>query len=159
MADRILTVNTDRIIRTRSLMEIKMGGQFVNSFTVRILTAIAVLLLSVTALGVYAMTSFTVTERTHQIGMRRALGARKIHIVRFFLMEHAIITLLGIGIGLVLAFALNAAIVSSASNVSRLPVGLVLLGMLIVWGIGAVATLLPALRGARVPPVVATRSA
>jgi ABC-type lipoprotein release transport system permease subunit len=54
---------------------------------------------------------------------------------------------------------LNAAIVSSASNVSRLPVDLVLLGMLIVWGIGAVATLLPALRGARVPPVVAARSA
>ena len=157
LEERLSTVNADRIIRTRSLMEIKMGGQFVNSFTVRILTAIAVLLLSVTALGVYAMTSFTVTERTHQIGMRRALGARKIHIVRFFLVENAIITLLGIGIGLVLAFALNAAIVS-ASNASRLPVGLVLLGMLIVWGVGTVATLLPALRGARISPVIAARS-
>jgi putative ABC transport system permease protein len=159
LEERLSTVNAERVIRTRSLTEIKMGGQFVNTFTARILTAIAVLLLSVTALGIYGMTSYSVTERTHQIGTRRALGARKIHIVRFFLVENAIITLLGIGIGLVLAIALNAAIVSSASNVSRLPVGLVLLGMLIVWGIGAVATLLPALRGARVPPVVATRSA
>ena len=63
-----------------------------------------------------------------------------------------------IGIGLVLAFALNAAIVSAATNASRLPFGLVLLGTVIVWGIGAVATLLPALRGASIPPVIAARS-
>ena len=159
LEERLATVNADRIIKTRSLMEIKMGGQFVNRFIVRILTAIGVLLLAVTALGVYGMTSFSVTERTHQIGTRRALGARKVHIVRFFLVENAIITLLGIGVGLVLAFALNAAIVSAADNATRLPLGLVLLGMVIIWGIGAVATLLPALRGASIPPVIAAQSA
>jgi len=158
LEERLSTVNAERIIRTRSLMEIKMGGQFVNIFTVRILSVIAALLLAVTALGIYGMTSFTVTERTHQIGTRRALGARKIHIVRFFLVENAMITFLGIGIGLILALALNAAIVGAATNASRLPVGLVLLGVLTVWAIGAIATLLPALRGARIPPVVAARS-
>ncbi len=158
LEERLATVNADRIIRTRSLMEIKMGGQFVNRFIVRILAAIGVLLLAVTALGIYGMTSFTVTERTHQIGTRRALGARKVHIVRFFMVENAIITLLGIGTGLVLAFALNAAIVSSASNATRLPVGLALIGVVIIWGIGAVATLFPALRGASISPVVAARS-
>lgn len=158
LEERLATVNADRSIKARSLMEIKMGGQFVNLFIVRILTAIGVLLLTVTALGIYGMTSFSVTERTHQIGTRRALGARKIHIVRLFMVENAIITLLGIGIGLVLAFALNAAIVSAASNTSRLPFGLVLLGVVIIWGIGAIATLLPALRGASIPPVIAARS-
>lgn len=158
LEERLATVNADRSIKTRSLMEIKMGGQFVNLFIVRILTAIGVLLLTVTALGIYGMTSFSVTERTHQIGTRRALGARKIHIVRLFMVENAIITLLGIGIGLVLAFALNAAIVSAASNTSRLPFGLVLLGVVLIWGIGAIATLLPALRGASIPPVIAARS-
>ncbi len=139
-------------------MEIKEGGQFVNLFIVRILTAIGVLLLTVTALGIYGMTSFSVTERTHQIGTRRALGARKIHIVRLFMVENAIITFLGIGIGLVLAFALNVAIVNAASNISRLPLSLVILGVLIIWSIGAMATLLPALRGASIPPVIAARS-
>jgi putative ABC transport system permease protein len=139
-------------------MEIKMGGQFMNRFIVQILSAIGVLLLAVTALGVYGMTSFTVTERTHQIGTRRALGARKVHIVRLFMIENAIITLLGIGIGLVLAFVLNATIVNSANNATRLPVGLVLLGVVIMWGIGAIATLLPALRAASISPVVAARS-
>ena len=158
LEERLATVNAERIIRTRSLMEIKAGGQFMNRFTVRILGAIGVLLLAVTALGVYGMTSFTVTERTRQIGTRRALGARKVHIVRFFMIENAIITLLSIGVGLVLAYALNAAIVSSASNATRLPIGLVLLGIAIVWGIGAVATLLPALRAASISPVIATRS-
>ena len=112
LEERLATVNAERIITTRSLMEIKLGGQFVNRFIVQILSTLGVLLLSVTALGIYGMTSFTVTQRTHQIGTRRALGARKIHIVRFFMVENAIITLLGIGVGLVLAFALNAAIVS-----------------------------------------------
>jgi len=158
LEERLATVNAERIIRTRSLMEIKAGGQFMSNFTVRILGAIGVLLLTVTALGVYGMTSFSVTERTRQIGTRRALGARKFHIVRFFMIENAIITLLSIGVGLVLAFALNAAIVSSANNATRLPVGLVLLGVGIVWGIGAVATLLPALRAARISPVIAARS-
>ena len=158
LEERLATVNADRIIRTRSLMEIKMGGQFMNRFIVQILSAIGVLLLAVTALGVYGMTSFTVTERTHQIGTRRALGARKFHIVRFFMVENTIITLFGVGIGLVMAFGLNAAIVSSASNASRLPFGLVVLGVVVVWGIGAVSTLLPALRGASIPPVIAARS-
>jgi len=158
LEERLATVNAERIIRTRSLLEIKAGGQFMNRFTVRILGAIGVLLLSVTALGIYGMTSFSVTERTRQIGTRRALGARKVHIVRFFMIENAIITLLSIGVGLILAFALNAAIVSSTSNATRLPRGLVLLGVGIVWGIGAVATLLPALRAASIPPVIATRS-
>jgi putative ABC transport system permease protein len=158
LEERLATVNADRIIKTRSLMEIKEGGQFFNRFVVRILTAIGVLLLTVTALGVYGMTSFTVTERTHQIGTRRALGARKVHIVRFFMVENAIIMVLGIGIGLVLAVALNAAIISAASDTTRLPLGLVFLGVVIMWGIGAVATLLPALRGASISPVVAARS-
>jgi putative ABC transport system permease protein len=158
LEERLATVNADRIIRTRSLMEIKMGGQFMNRFIVQILSAIGVLLLTVTALGVYGMTSFTVTERTHQIGTRRALGARKGHIVRLFMIENAIITLLGIGVGLVLAFVLNATIVNSANNATRLPVGLVLLGVVIMWGIGAIATLLPALRAASISPVIAARS-
>jgi putative ABC transport system permease protein len=158
LEERLTTVNAERIIRTRSLMEIKAGGQFMNRFTVRILGAIGILLLAVTALGVYGMTSFTVTERTRQIGTRRALGARKSQIVRFFMVENAIITLLSIGIGLVLAYAINSAIVSSANNATRLPFGLVIFGVLIVWGIGAVATLVPALRAASISPVIATRS-
>ena len=159
LEERLATVNSERVVTTRSMMEIKMGGQFTNRFVVRILSVIVVLLLSVTALGIYGMTSFTVTERTRQIGTRRALGARKVDVVRFFLVENTIITLLGIGIGLILAFALNVAMVGAADNVSRLSFGLVVLGMLIVWGIGVLATLVPALRGARIPPVVAAQSA
>lgn len=158
LEERLATVNADRIIRTRSLMEIKQGGQFVNAFTVRILSVIGLLLLAVTALGVYGMTSFTVTERTHQIGTRRALGARKFHIVRFFMVENALITLFGIVLGTVLVIALNAALVSNASNATRMPIGLIASSAVIVWAIGAVATLFPALRGASIPPVIAARS-
>jgi len=158
LESRLATVNAERIITTRSLMEIKMQGQFQNRFIVWVLTAIVTLLLSVTALGIFGMTSFAVTQRTRQIGTRRALGARKSQIVRLFLVENTVIALLGLGAGLVLAFGLNMLMVNAADNISRLSLGLVLLGMLIVWGIGALATLIPALRAARIPPVVATQS-
>ena len=76
----------------------------------------------------------------------------KVDVVRFFLVENTIITLLGIGIGLILAYAMNTAMVSAADNVSRLSVGLVLVGMLIVWGVGLLATLVPALRAQQLHP-------
>jgi len=55
LEERLSTVNAERIITTRSLTEIKMAGQFGNRFSVRILSAIGVLLLTVTALGVYGI--------------------------------------------------------------------------------------------------------
>jgi|GEM_PF-2852764 len=60
-----------------------------------------------TALGIVGLTSFSVRQRTKQIGTRRALGARRIDIVRYFMTENWLITSIGVSLGAVLAVALN----------------------------------------------------
>lgn len=115
------------------------------------------LLLVMTAAGIVGLVSLWVAQRRKQIGVRRALGARRADIVQHFLMENAIITAAGVVGGLTLAVALNGALVRAA-GVPALPAWLLLVGALALPALGALATLGPALRAARVPPAEATRS-
>jgi putative ABC transport system permease protein len=151
--------NGDRIVATTALMEIKEQGVFVNMLVARILAVISVLLLGVTSIGIFGITSFSVAKRRRQIGTRRALGATRPAIVRLFLVENALITTMGAGIGLVLAYAINVTIVSNADQVPPLSIWLALAGLLLLFGVGIVATIVPALAAARIPPAVASRAA
>ena len=115
------------------------------------------LLLFITSLGIVGLTVFSVAERTRQIGTRRALGAQRGDILRYFLLENWIVTTLGLALGVLLAFGLNVALVSRVSGPKMQP-GLVAAGVLLLWIAGLAATFLPALRGARVAPAIATRN-
>ena len=67
------------------------------------LTVVIVLLLAIAALGVFGLAAFNVSTRTKQIGTRRAVGARRIDIVRYFLVENWLVTTAGVLAGCVLA--------------------------------------------------------
>ncbi len=121
------------------------------------MTAVIVLLLVVTGLGIVGVTSFAVTERTRQIGTRRALGATKPAIVRYFLVENWMITSFGAVLGVVLAYVLNYLLVTGTQAV-KLDWRLVAIGVVLLWAQSVAATLAPALRAASVPPVIATRA-
>jgi len=159
LEERLATVNRDRIISTEGLMEVKRRGIFQNIIVVQILTVIIILLLLVTSIGIFGMTSFAVTKRTRQIGTRRALGATRFAILRLFLVENGLITGIGAGIGLVVALLINQMIVANADNIAPLSFGLILSGLLILFAVGVLSTLIPAMRGARVPPAIASRTA
>ena len=115
-------------------------------------------LLLITASGIVGMASLWVNQRRKQIGVRRALGARRIDILRYFLVENALISTLGVVAGFVLALALNDLLVRELS-VSRLPWQYLAVGIVSMWGLGLLAVLAPAIRAAAVPPAVATRTA
>ncbi|MEO7478013.1 MAG: FtsX-like permease family protein [Lysobacteraceae bacterium] len=121
------------------------------------LIAVVVLLLLVTASGIVGMASLLVNQRRKQIGVRRALGARRFDILRYFLVENLMVTTAGIVGGIALALALNQLLVSEL-ELPRLPVAYLGFGMLALWALGLLAVLGPAWRAARVPPAVATRS-
>ena len=72
-----------------------------------VLGTVIVALLIVTGLGIVGMASFWVTRRTKQIGTRRALGAQRFDIRRYFMIENLIVVGIGIGIGLVLTYGFN----------------------------------------------------
>lgn len=123
-----------------------------------LMAVICVILLSVTAAGIVGLTSFWVSQRHRQIGVRRALGARKIDILRYFLLENLLIVGCGSIIGVLCAFGLNGWMMKhyEMDHLSPLYVALGVLAMLVL---GQAAVLLPARRASRVPPIVAARSA
>jgi putative ABC transport system permease protein len=122
-----------------------------------ILVGVIAALLLVTALGIVGLASFWVQQRRRQIGIRRAIGATRRDILRYFQIENFLIVSGGIVLGMALAFGLNLVLMQHY-ELPRLPVHYLPIGALTLWGLGQLAVLGPALRAAAVPPVVATRS-
>ena len=121
------------------------------------LSIIVGLMISVTALGIVGLASFHVSVRTKQIGTRRAVGARKVDIMRYFMLENWLLTTAGLVVGTVLAFAIGQWL-SSAYSLPRLQPGYVAAGIVLLWLLGQAAVFAPARRAAAIPPAIATRT-
>jgi putative ABC transport system permease protein len=122
------------------------------------LSTVSVLLLLITASGIVGMASLWVTQRRKQIGVRRALGARKIDILRYFLTENLMISSAGVFGGVLLGVALNQLLVARL-EMARLPLGYLAAGAGLFWALGVIAVYGPAWRAASTSPALATRSA
>ncbi len=114
-------------------------------------------LLFVTALGITGLANFWVQQRTRTIGIRRAIGATRGDILRYFQTENFLIVGFGVLLGVLLAIGLNLLLMAHY-ELPRLPLWYLPIGGLLLWTLGQFAVLSPALRAAAVPPVVATRS-
>jgi putative ABC transport system permease protein len=125
--------------------------------TILVLGTVAVVVLLVTAVGTIGLAAFNVSMRTRQLGVRRALGARRLHILRYFIVENWIIMTAGVVVGCLLAVAAGVEF-SRVYEVTRLPLYQLAGGVLLLWAVGLSAVLVPALQAAAVPPAVATRS-
>ncbi|GAP65120.1 ABC transporter permease [Mizugakiibacter sediminis] len=151
-------INRSRLVRNVESMEkVRAEGYRADRAMTIILCIVIVCLLTITALGIVGMASFWVTQRTKQIGTRRALGATQFDILRYFLTENFLITSLGLAAGAVLTYAFNVWLMTHY-EAPRLPWYYVPVGFLCLWTLGQIAVLGPATRASRVPPAVATRS-
>ena len=164
LEDTLLKVDSGRIVTIRSMEEVKENTYNNDTGLIKILSGVVVLLIAVTAFGIVGLTSFSVSQRRRQIGTRRALGATRQDILRYFLLENWLVTGSGLALGLGLAWALNYTLVKMttvaglSAAVPKLDWVLLGGGMLLLWGSGLLAALAPALRATRVAPVVATRT-
>jgi putative ABC transport system permease protein len=140
-----------------SYAHIRKTGYLLESFELQVLTIICVILLAVTGVGITGLTSFWVNQRQKQIGIRRALGARRIDILRYFQIENLLIAGGGCIAGAVLALGLNLALLRLFA-LPRMPTWYLLLGVAVVLALGQLAVFMPARRASNVPPVVATRT-
>lgn len=122
-----------------------------------LLAGVTLSVVIVTAIGIMGLTGFWVQRRTRQIGIRRALGARRVDILRYFLAENALIVGIGMALGMLFAYLGNL-LLMHYYELQRLPWAYLPLGAAVMLLIGQLAVLGPALRAAAVPPVVATRS-
>ena len=121
------------------------------------LSVVTALILAITALGIVGLASFSVRQRTRQIGTRRALGATRRDIVRYFMTENWLITTIGVVLGSVFAVALNFWLVK-LYDLPHIAWYYIPVGIVVLWVLGLLAVLGPALKAAAIPPAIATRN-
>ena len=150
--------NRSRVIKSvRSLEQIADRSYRSDSGMAIILSIVISLLIGLTALVIVGLTSFHVTQRTKQIGTRRALGAKRSDIIRMFLLENWLITTAGAFLGVILTVVV-AYWLETSFDLQRLDWNYLPMGILALWVLSSLAVLEPARRAASVPPAVATRS-
>jgi putative ABC transport system permease protein len=136
--------------------EIRLRAHRGNRATVIMLGALSTLLLAITAFGVIGLTMYWVGQRRRHIGMRRALGARRADILRYFHTENLLIAGTGCLLGVAMGLAGNTWL-AQRLEIARMTVIYAGIGALIVLVLCQLAVLWPALRAASVPPAIATR--
>ncbi|TMO55785.1 ABC transporter permease [Pseudoalteromonas phenolica] len=148
-----------RIIEvSESIKALKAKAYQEDRATSRLLLAVCVGLLVVTSLGIYGQARFSVNRRKRQIGTRRALGASKGQVMRFFMLENAVVSLTGLVIGFIAALSLSEQF-SQHFGLTPVPLPYLLSGMAALFVLGQLSVSYPALQASRVEPAIATRSA
>jgi predicted permease len=114
--------------------------------------------LVIAAVGIYGVTSYTVVQRTQEIGVRMALGARRSRILTMVLAAVSLLLLTGLAIGVVGAWLLTGLLESFLFDVAPHDPAVFAAGAVVLFTSGFVAALVPALRASRVAPLIALRT-
>lgn len=125
--------------------------------TYLVLTAISAVALMIGGIGVMNIMLVSVTERTKEIGIRKAVGATRFNILSQFLIEAMILTAIGGVIGLVIGEGLSFLINTYSPLPAYIPAWAVLLGLIVSAGIGIVFGLYPAWKASKLNPIDALR--
>jgi putative ABC transport system permease protein len=128
-----------------------------SRFATVLISIFAVVALVLASVGIYGVISYSITQRTSEVGVRMALGAQTNHILRLFVSQGVRLAVLGIGIGLLAAFAMTQIITSLLYQVSAID-PLTYIGTALVLAFVAVAaSYIPARRATKVHPMIALR--
>lgn len=144
------------IVRARPMIEVRARAYRSQRGLALLLGAVALTLVAVTAFGMVGLTSYWVAQRRRQIGVRRALGATRLAILRHFQKENLAIVAAGVAAGCLLAIALNIWLVNRFEMVR---IGSVYLigGSVAMILLGQIAVFWPASRAMEIPPATAAR--
>ena len=156
--DQIREINKDQpfySINTMDELVSKSLGE--RRFNLLLLCTFATIALTLAGVGIYGLISFSISQRTHEIGVRMALGARARDITRMVLGEGIVLALIGVGAGLIGALLLTRFLKGFLFGVTPTdPLTFAAISLLLV-ALALVASYVPARRATRVDPMVALR--
>lgn len=151
------SIGIKRLVRLqRPLEEMRDDYYRQDRFMIGLLAVVCVALLLVTAFGIVGLASFWVQQRSRMIGTRRALGATRGQIRRYFQTENFLLTSLGIALGMAGAYGINLVLMTQY-ELPRLPLAYLPIGALTLWALGQLAVLAPARRASALPPMMVMR--
>jgi putative ABC transport system permease protein len=156
--DQVWEVDKDQpVANIRTMDQVVSTSIEQRRFNMLVLNAFAAFALILAAMGIYGVISYSVAQRTHEIGIRMSLGAQQYDILKLVVGEGIGLTVIGVAIGLAGAFAVTRAISSFLFGVSATdPVTFAVIALLLS-GTGALASYIPARRATKVDPIVALR--
>jgi putative ABC transport system permease protein len=155
----IYAIDKDQPVGDVRTLEAWLASSIAQSrFNTQLLSVFAAVALLLAAVGIYGVMAYSVTQRTHEIGIRMALGARARDVLALVIRQGMAVTLVGIAIGLAVAFVLARAVSSLLYGVSATdPFTYVAIPVLFT-GVALVANLVPAWKATQVDPSAALRS-
>lgn len=145
------------VVNVSTIDELVAGALKAPRFNAALIGACAAITLMLAAFGLYALISYAVTQRTHEIGVRIAIGAGRKDILRLIVGQGMLLTIFGVAIGLAGAFALTRAMSSLLFGVSATDAVTFMMVSLLLSVVSLLACYVPALRATRVDPMVALR--
>ena len=145
------------VANVRTVQELVEESVASNRFRTTLLTVFALIALALAAVGIYGVMAYAVGQRSREIGIRLALGARAAAIYRLILREGLIVAGVGVVIGLAASLALTRVVTKLLYGVSATDAATFVGVPLILLAIAALACILPARRAARVDPSVTMR--
>jgi predicted permease len=156
--DAIHAVDKDQpIYRVMSMEELVSNSVAQKRFSMLLLAIFAGVALLLAAVGIYGVMSYSVTRRTHEIGIRMALGASRADVLKMVVRQGMTLTLIGVGVGLGVAFLVARVMSSLLFGIGSHDPATFIMIPAILTGVALGACFIPARRATRVDPMVALR--
>ena len=146
------------IFAVTTMRELVRNGTAESRFSAFLMTVFGVLALTLAAIGIYGVLIFHVTQRTREIGVRLALGAPRRSVFNLILKRASLLTIIGLGVGLIAAQGLSGLLSTQLYQISPKDPFIFSLTPLLLLVVSFIAILIPARRAMTVEPVVALRS-
>jgi len=157
--DAVDAIDPDQPISNVMTMNENLSGVLVTErFGAILMSLLAASGLLIAALGLYGVMAYSVSQRTAEIGLRVAIGARPRHVLKLILGQGLKLTLLGVAIGLTAVWGLTRLLANLLFGVSATDPATIVLISLLFTGVALLACLLPARRALAVDPIQALRT-